>query len=262
MNDDIGLSNVGYQDADQQTSLAFGGVAAQSFGPYGTMPTAATCASPYGALPDASVFSSPYGILPDASQFATTPALPTFANLPPDQAAGINTLNAQDLQTNPTGLVDDAALQAQLTLHEDSRNHVYTDTMGHPTVGIGFNLDRAGARDAMSAVGADYDAVRAGTQDLTDDQISQLAHTDTQHAIDVARDYYSGFDQLDPARQRTLVDMSFNLDSKINQFTGLHQALVDGDYDAAANHIASSLFARQTGHRGTDLTNQMRNGGQ
>ena len=234
VNDGIGLSNAGYQNADQQVSTSLGGL---------TEPAAGT--SPYGNL---------LGVTP-------TSGLPTFTDLSSDQAAAVDTLNAQAQQT-PTDLADDPTMQAQLAQHEASKNHVYTDTAGHPTVGIGFNLDRSGARDAMTAVGADYDAVRAGTQDLTDDQITQLAHTDTQHAVDVARNYYSGFDQLDPARQRALVDMSFNLDNKINQFTGLHQALVNGDYNAAADHISNSLFARQTGVRGTDLTDQMRNGGQ
>ena len=276
VNDNIGLSNAGYQDADQQVSTSLGGLTDPvSTSPYGEMAAAPSFTSPYGSLPDSSIFGTTPSLptfanpTPDEAaalntlnaQDLATPSLPTFANPTPDEAAALNTLNAQDLAT-PASLADDQAMQAQLKTHEDARQHVYTDTAGHPTVGIGFNLDRSGARDAMAAVGADYDSVRAGTQDLTDAQMTQLAHTDTQHAVDVARSYVSGFDSLDPARQRALVDMSFNLDSKINQFTGLHQALVNGDYDAAANHISSSLFARQTGVRGTDLTNQMRNGGQ
>ena len=259
----IGLSSASYRDADDQVSYSLAGL----LGPTADQSVDGTLSDAAPPMPGLPAFAAPTPdeaaalATLDAQDFPATPGLPTFATLPAEEAAAVDALNAQDLAA-PVSLADDPTMQAQLIAHEAARNHVYNDQFGHPTVGIGFNLDRAGARDAITAVGADYDAVRAGTQDLTNDQMTQLAHTDTQHAVDVARSYYDGFDQLDPARQRALVDMSFDLDGKINQFTGLHQALVNGDYNAAANHIATSLFARQTGDRGVDLTNQMRNGGQ
>lgn len=46
---------------------------------------------------------------------------------------------------------------------EGTRPCVYIDTMGHPTIGIGFNLDRSDARSICSKYGINYDAIRAGT---------------------------------------------------------------------------------------------------
>ena len=49
-----------------------------------------------------------------------------------------------------------------ISRHEGKRDCVYKDTMGHPTVGIGYNLDNPGAPAAIAAVGADYDSIRSG----------------------------------------------------------------------------------------------------
>jgi hypothetical protein len=56
--------------------------------------------------------------------------------------------------------MDTSQAETRIAEYEGKRAHVYTDTPGHPSVGIGFNLDRHGAKDALQAVGADYDKVR------------------------------------------------------------------------------------------------------
>ncbi len=52
---------------------------------------------------------------------------------------------------------------------EGKRSCVYIDTMGHPTIGIGFNLDRSDAPSICSKFGIDYTAIRNGSKCLTDD---------------------------------------------------------------------------------------------
>jgi GH24 family phage-related lysozyme (muramidase) len=163
--------------------------------------------------------------------------------------------------TQAADMTTDQDLRDQLAQEEGNRQHVYVDTAGHPSVGIGFNLDRSDARSQLSSVGADYDAVRAGTQDLTQGQIDQLFQHDVSTAVSTAQNYYSGFDQLDPARQRVLTDMAFNLGpTRLAGFQNLHTALVNGDFDAAANEMQNSTWATQVGNRATNLANQMRTG--
>jgi lysozyme len=65
---------------------------------------------------------------------------------------------------------------------EDRRSHVYTDTMGHPTIGVGFNLDRSDARQRIEGLGLDYDQVRAGQIDLSNERIDQLRDSDVERA--------------------------------------------------------------------------------
>ncbi len=174
-----------------------------------------------------------------------------------------STATADTPATTPQGtdLTTDQTLRDQLGQDEGNRTHVYTDTAGHPTVGIGFNLDRSDARTRLAAVGADYDAVRGGRQDLTTDQINQLFSHDVSGAVDTARGYYAGFDQLDVARQRVLTNMAFNMGGNtLGQFHTLHTALTNGDYNAAANAMQNSAWARQVGDRATRLIDHMRTG--
>src|ERR1700730_18554339 len=63
------------------------------------------------------------------------------------------------------------AIQKLIARHEGSRATVYVDTAGNPTVGIGFNLNRSNAQAAISAIGVDYDKLRAGVVSLTQAQI-------------------------------------------------------------------------------------------
>ncbi|HEY3501794.1 MAG TPA: glycoside hydrolase family protein [Actinocatenispora sp.] len=160
-----------------------------------------------------------------------------------------------------TDMTTDQQLRDQLGVDEGNRTHVYTDTAGHPTVGIGFNLDRADARTQLSGVGADYDAVRAGTQDLSQDQINQLFSHDVGTAVGTARGYYAGFDQLDATRQRVLTNMAFNMGpATLGQFHQLHTALTNGDWNAAATAMQNSHWANQVGDRATRLIDHMRTG--
>ena len=46
--------------------------------------------------------------------------------------------------------------------HEGKRNRVYSDSVGIPTIGIGFNLNRADATDRLKSLGLDYNKVRNG----------------------------------------------------------------------------------------------------
>jgi GH24 family phage-related lysozyme (muramidase) len=131
---------------------------------------------------------------------------------------------------------------------------VYLDSASppHPTVGIGFNLDRADARARLTAVGANYDDVRAGLVSLTQTQITQLFEADVASSIEQVRLLVPGFDALTMARQAVLVDMIFNLGpGGLATFKTMLAAVKSGDYDAAAASMTASLWARQVGTRAT-----------
>ena len=97
------------------------------------------------------------------------------------------------------------------TLHEGRRRHVYQDSKGHPTVGIGFNLDRQDASARFAALGLDYDAVKSGELDLTDAQIDRLTSIDVDDAIASAKALCPSFDTLPEQIRLVLVDQAFNL---------------------------------------------------
>jgi GH24 family phage-related lysozyme (muramidase)/uncharacterized protein YukE len=223
INQNVSTASNGYAAADTAVAQSFGGTAQPTTTTAQNTPAAATTTA------------------------ATTPANPNTP-LTADQ------------------LAQDQALRNRIEQEEDPHdgtplNRVYTDTTGHLTVGHGFNLDQNGAAAQLQAVGANYTAVRNGTETLTDAQMNQLLTNHINTAVTDAQNYYSGFDQLDPTRQRVLTDMAYNMGGgTLNTFTGVHTALTNGDFNTAANHMQQSLWYRQTGTRAQFLTNAMRTG--
>lgn len=130
--------------------------------------------------------------------------------------------------------------------------HVYPDTADppHPSVGVGFNLDRLDAPALLAAVGANYAAVRAGTQDLTPLQISTLFQADYRTAVANARRVFHNFDLLTSARQVVLIDMLYNLGpGRFAEFKATINAVNTGNFLAASVHMQNSKWAKQVGNR-------------
>lgn len=154
--------------------------------------------------------------------------------------------------------LDRDKLKAQLVKHEGKENHVYKDTMGHPSIGVGFNLDRSGAKVKIEALGLDYDKVKAGTQDLTDTQIFQLLDGDMDTAIASCKSVFPDFANLSDVRQRVMVDMMFNLGkAKFEGFKNMIAAVKAGDYAKAADEMKNSAWYRQVKDRGKTLVRMM-----
>lgn len=80
--------------------------------------------------------------------------------------------------------------------HEGKRLCVYKDSRGIPTIGIGYNLENPGARQALKNVGADYDSILSGKTCLTDSQVMQLFEPSYQSAVSGAQRDVSSFSDL------------------------------------------------------------------
>ena len=141
---------------------------------------------------------------------------------------------------------------ALLSKHEGHERHVYPDSLKIPSIGIGFNLKRSGARNALAAVGADYDQVLAGKQDLTDAQIDALFVKDLDGAIAGAKRQVPNFDQLPFNARLVVVDMMFMGEGAFAGFKKMIAALKAFDYDTAADEMKDSKWYGQVGLRGPD----------
>jgi len=130
------------------------------------------------------------------------------------------------------------------TLHEARRAHTYLDSKGHPTVGIGFNLDRFGARSSLRNVGADYEAVREGVIDLTDGQIDALFSSCLSGAIGEARKSVPDLDSLPEVVQLVLVDMTFNMGSVV-KFPRMIAAVERRDWEGMIAEMIDSTWYRE-----------------
>ena len=135
-------------------------------------------------------------------------------------------------------------------LNEGYRTCVYKDPVGIPTIGVGFNLQKFGARSEIESVGANYDAVLNGSQCLTDSQIKELFDKDMDSAVSCVEGWVSNWSSIGTSRQSALADMSFNLGcGGIREFVSMKAAIERGDYSGAASDMKSSLWCSQVGSR-------------
>jgi len=147
---------------------------------------------------------------------------------------------------------------ALLTKHKGRMKHVYLDTLKIPSIGIGFNLKRGGARQALESVGADYDQVVAGKQDLTDAQIDTLFNRDLDSALAGARRQVSNFDDLRFNARLVVVDMMFMGEGAFAGFKKMIAALKKLDYNTAADEMKNSQWYVQVALRGIEDVALMR----
>jgi GH24 family phage-related lysozyme (muramidase) len=141
---------------------------------------------------------------------------------------------------------------------EGRRHKAYRDSRGYITVGVGFNLDRAGASQDIHKLlpGVGYRALRRGEVSLTDAQIDVLLRHDTQRAIDTARRQVTGFDTLPLDAQLIVIDMTYNTGS-LHKWRDLRSALARQDFASAADAMHRSRWRRQTGRRARSLIELM-----
>ena len=135
-------------------------------------------------------------------------------------------------------------------LNEGYRTCVYKDSEGHPTIGVGFNLDKFGARAEIESVGADYNALLNGSECLKDDQIEKLFDKDMESAVGCASRFVSNWGELGSTRQSALADMAFNMGcGTLGTFHTLRADVEAKEYSAAAKDMRASLWCRQVGSR-------------
>lgn len=139
-------------------------------------------------------------------------------------------MNIFDMQT----LVD------ELKRDEGVRLKPYTDTVGKLSIGVGRNLTDVGISDLECTTLLEGDIAR------------------TTAALDKNLTWWRN---LDPIRQRVIVNMAFNMGvAGLMTFKNTLAAVQNGDYAAAATGMLQSKWAAQVGARAVRLSNMMRTG--
>lgn len=148
--------------------------------------------------------------------------------------------------SSPAG-INLKTLQDFIARHEGNVDHVYLDSRGFPTAGIGHLL--AGSHFHVG-------------QKVSAQQITAWFQQDVAKAIEGARrDLGPAYDRLDEARKIVVIDMVFNLGQ--GGFGGFHatiHAIQSGNFSQAADNMLQSLWARQVGHRAVEDAGIMRSG--
>lgn len=170
-----------------------------------------------------------------------------------NQAKGL-----QKEETSYEQMPSDQEIFDMIKSNEAIRDTVYLDSKGHPTIGIGFNLNRGDAERVMSSVGANYKAILSGQEKLTLKQIISLYQNDVQNAISDARQFVNNFDKLPKNAKLVLIDMAFNMGlPTLRGFQNMKAALENYDFKSAANEMINSDWYGQTGNRSKKLVSIM-----
>lgn len=111
--------------------------------------------------------------------------------------------------------------------HEGRRAFLYKCSEGFWTIGIGHNLE-------------------AGP--LPDEIIDRLFEIDLENALKVCESL-PYFSRLSTPRQAALIDMAFQMGTRLKAFRQMHMHLEAGDFPAARLAALNSRWARQTPKR-------------
>ena len=136
--------------------------------------------------------------------------------------------------------MDRQRLFTQLRLHEGVEHKPYKCTAGYLTIGVGRNIEERG---------------------LSDDEIDYILQNDVNIVTDELVATFDWYPDLDPIRQRVVVDMVFNLGMpRFKQFQNMIAAIEAGDWMEASDEMMDSRWAQQVGLRASRLAEMMETG--
>lgn len=155
-------------------------------------------------------------------------------------------------------------LKAELRRDEGEKLRVYKCTEGFDTIGCGRNLDAVGLSLAEQlALGCTVAEVKK--KGITKAQSDLLLDNDIDRSIADLDRVLNWWRQLDPVRQRVLINMCFNMGigngrNGLTSFRNTLRYIQNGEYGHAADNMLASKWARQVGNRAVRLAELMRLG--
>jgi len=131
---------------------------------------------------------------------------------------------------------------------EGTRLKCYRDSLGIATVGVGFNLTAAGARQTIANLGVDYDGLLTGAVGLAPEQVKDLLVGSVDIAASGARLLVPNCGEITEDRQIVLVDLAFNLGQrKLSTFVRTLQCIREQAWESAAAELEASEWFEQVG---------------
>lgn len=134
---------------------------------------------------------------------------------------------------------DMTQLIAELSLDEGRKLKPYVDTVGKTTIGVGRNLTDVGISDA---------------------ECDAMLQNDIGRTVSWLDRNLPWWRDLDPVRQRVIINMAFNMGGGLLTFVNTLGAMRRADYAAAADGMLASKWANQVGARAQRLAQMMRTG--
>lgn len=122
---------------------------------------------------------------------------------------------------------------------EGRRHKIYIDSLGNPSIGVGFNLKTTNENLKNAA--------KSGV--LTDEQIDYFLEREIIIAKNRAAKFFSTFYAQPEEIKLILVDMSYNLGNRLHGFIKFQAAIDSYDYGDAAAELFNSKWFGQVGKR-------------
>ena len=145
--------------------------------------------------------------------------------------------------------------------HEGCCSCAYLDSENIPTIGIGYNLDNAGAKAAITNLGYNFSKVISGSQCLSQSAISSLWAGTLSVATGDAASVVASFANQCCGVQTVLVDMAFNLGrTKLSGFVNMIKYVNNEWWGIAAQEMQNSKWCGQVGSRCAEDMGLMENG--
>lgn len=139
-----------------------------------------------------------------------------------------------------------------LRQEEGTEHKPYIDSLGYPTVGVGFKLGPKGAPLSHYTFALTDPVIDAWLQSLVDEVQADMAEND---------EIFSAMKACNYPRQDVLTSMAYQMG--VSGLAGFHNtlaAVAAGDFDKAAAGMLDSTWAKQTPERAEREAAVMRSG--
>lgn len=136
--------------------------------------------------------------------------------------------------------------------HEGIRLQVYDDTKGLQTIGVGFNLNAAGAPSICAQLGLDYAGLKSGAVCLTNDQADAVFEYQLTAVMCQAARIFPTWATMPEKVQAVICDLLFMGEGTFLTFHQAIAAFKAGNWKCAADELVDSLWFKQVGTRATE----------
>jgi lysozyme len=155
--------------------------------------------------------------------------------------------------TNATANLGSCDPSSLISKHEGSKTCSYTDTTGHKTVGVGFNMDAVSSSKWSSICSScpSYSDVYSGAKCISSSNVNTLLQYSLRDAKAEAARVVSNYGSMCCNVQNVVTDMTFNLGS-LSGFPTLVRYFESSNWAAAASDMKTTLWCRQVGSRCTE----------
>jgi lysozyme len=161
------------------------------------------------------------------------------------------------------------SLRSLLILHEGRRPKKYRDSLGYWTIGVGHLIDERKGGSLPVFIVSELNRRGLDVYDsdpMPEDLIDKLLDWDIAEHCAQLEKLLLWVKSLDPVRYAVIADMFFNLGPEPFDNDGIKDwpvflgQVARGEYEAAANNMLRTLWAKQVKSRAVRLAEMMRSG--